>query len=334
MGTNPVPAAQDTWGALSIPSQPGYSFTPVAQDLWVKPAFIPYADPCLCVVLDYLATAINADKIIQVAWQQHQSLASGLVLKRIFCHNPRKVVFSDAFLPALYLWREGGVGKYAADEWYRVTTKVMGLWVFPNTVAQELQKARDPFANALFDGIINTIERGRTPSWLQPGDTDPRASYEGSVFYPYAGFESLFLSEWKPSVLQIGERHDAPKYPAIELRFDLEENQIRGISRFFVNTGITATLLDASGSTVWAGNNAYALDDQVFPTPADLPYLGDTYVFKCTTAGTSWNTPPVWPTGTGDTVQDGSVVWTCIGTMAPNGNQTVSGPLNASPPDA
>lgn len=50
-------------------------------------------------------------------------------------------------------------------------------------------------------------------------------------------------------------------------------------------------------------NTAYVLDDLVYE---------DGYVFKCTTAGTSAGTEPVWLTSTtvGATLADGSVVWT------------------------
>lgn len=35
--------------------------------------------------------------------------------------------------------------------------------------------------------------------------------------------------------------------------------------------------------------------------------------FQCTTPGTTGSTEPIWPTVQGDTVTDGTVVWTCMG---------------------
>jgi hypothetical protein len=327
--TNPVPIAQDTWGALSIPTQPGYSFTPIAQAMWVEPARIAASDPCLAVILDFLATAINVDGILDPAWQDVQSLASDLVLKRVFAHNPGENVFQVSYLPALYLWRETGSLAYAADEWNRDTSKVTGLWVLP-LGGQSQQKTREPFMHALIEGIVNAIERGRTPSWLQPTDTEARAQYEGSVFYPFAGFESFTLRSFKRSKLLVPKGpQESIAYPAVEMSFDLEENQIRGITRFFVMTSGSATLYDASGSSEWSANVAYAINAMVFP-PQGVGYqiqAGNGYVYTCTTAGTSANVQPLWPTTIGQTVQDGSVVWTCTGTMAPNGNVTDSGPL-------
>lgn len=316
------PVAQDTWGALSIPAQPGYSFTPIAQSLWVAPARIPVADPCLAVILDYLATAINTDQLIQAAWDPIKSLAKSAVLSRIFPQAPGDVGFNVSHLPALYAWRESGKNTWEADEWNVKVDRVMMLWVFP-LGTQELQMLRDPIVNALIDGIENAVERGRTPSWVQPGDTDPRASYEGSVFYPYAGFESFTYQTWKRSklLIQSNAKDVVDAYPAIEITWELKENQIRGTSRFFVSAGDQVTLYDASASTAWAANTTYALNAQVFPTG------GNGFVYTCTTAGETANTPPDWPTTIGQTVQDGSAVWTCTAAMAPNGNVTDSGPL-------
>ena len=318
--------AQDTWGSFSIPAQPTYApFSPVAVDLWVSPADIPLADPCLAVILDYLATAINTDQIIQAAWDPVKSLAAQKPLNRIFPHDPGEVVFSASHIPALYMWRESGATAYAADDWYRRTDLVKALWVYP-LGTQNNQRVRQPFVNALIDGIINAIERGRTPSWLQPSDTtDTRSPAEGSVFYPYAGFESFFLTSWKKSKLVVGA--DAAPYPAIEMTFTMEENQVYGLTRFFVNTtganGAQLALYDASGTTAWSAFTSYTTAARVAPTHG----TGKGFIFACTVAGMSANVQPRFPALIGATVVDGGVTWTCLSTMAPNGNLTVSGPF-------
>ena len=56
----------------------------------------------------------------------------------------------------------------------------------------------------------------------------------------------------------------------------------------------------------WEASTAYILGDYVWPTT----FNGYRYV--CTTAGTSGASEPTWPPTLGDTVNDGSVVWTCI----------------------
>jgi len=56
----------------------------------------------------------------------------------------------------------------------------------------------------------------------------------------------------------------------------------------------------------WAVSTAYTTDDWRIPTTANG------FVYECTTAGTSHAaTEPTWPTTIGDTVSDGTAVWTC-----------------------
>lgn len=59
-----------------------------------------------------------------------------------------------------------------------------------------------------------------------------------------------------------------------------------------------------STSTAWQASHAYVVNDTVIPTTANE------VEYKCTTAGTSGGTEPTWPTEVGQTVTDGTVVWT------------------------
>ena len=56
----------------------------------------------------------------------------------------------------------------------------------------------------------------------------------------------------------------------------------------------------------WVALTPYILGDYVWPTT----FNG--YRYACTTAGTSGATEPTWPTTIGGTVNDGTIVWTCI----------------------
>lgn len=58
--------------------------------------------------------------------------------------------------------------------------------------------------------------------------------------------------------------------------------------------------------TAWAATTAAALDDVVVADAGD----GYGLQFRCTTAGTTGGAEPTWPDTPGDTVADGSVVWT------------------------
>jgi len=58
----------------------------------------------------------------------------------------------------------------------------------------------------------------------------------------------------------------------------------------------------------WEASTAYSLGQLVEPTTPN------TYIYECTTAGTSDSGEPTWPTGAvGDTVVDNTCVWTLKG---------------------
>ena len=60
--------------------------------------------------------------------------------------------------------------------------------------------------------------------------------------------------------------------------------------------------------TAWAATTAYVVGDIVRATTLQASGL----VFRCTTAGTSGSTEPVWATDIGSTVTDATVTWTAI----------------------
>lgn len=60
----------------------------------------------------------------------------------------------------------------------------------------------------------------------------------------------------------------------------------------------------------WVKSTAYSLGNYVWPTT----FNG--YRYQCTTAGTSGSSEPTWPTTLGNTVSDGTAVWTCAAAVA------------------
>lgn len=73
-------------------------------------------------------------------------------------------------------------------------------------------------------------------------------------------------------------------------------------------TGITAATASVSS---WAASTVYAVGAQV------KQLSSPTYIFQCTTAGTSGGSAPSWVTTVGSTTTDGTVTWTCIGIITP-----------------
>jgi len=80
-------------------------------------------------------------------------------------------------------------------------------------------------------------------------------------------------------------------------------------------------LLDKPFPNSWVGSTAYSLGNFVRPTSENG------YHYECTTAGTSGTSQPTWPTTPGQTVNDGTVVWTC---RKYAGNSLVYGALSTS----
>jgi hypothetical protein len=70
---------------------------------------------------------------------------------------------------------------------------------------------------------------------------------------------------------------------------------------------------DAALLPGWAASTPFATGAQINAASG-----GSTYIFTATTAGTSAGSPPAFPAGVGQTVADGSVVWTNAGLYDPH----------------
>lgn len=57
--------------------------------------------------------------------------------------------------------------------------------------------------------------------------------------------------------------------------------------------------------TAWQSETEYSLEDYRVPT------TDNGMCYECTTGGTSGETEPTWPLDVGQTVNDGTVTWTC-----------------------
>lgn len=77
-----------------------------------------------------------------------------------------------------------------------------------------------------------------------------------------------------------------------------------------VCTAQPSSYFEAMNPDAWVAESAYGLNGAVRPA---VDRNGFTYV--CTTAGTSGASEPVWPTTPGNTVDDGTTVWTCYASL-------------------
>ncbi|MCX5816158.1 MAG: hypothetical protein NTX75_07945 [Proteobacteria bacterium] len=69
----------------------------------------------------------------------------------------------------------------------------------------------------------------------------------------------------------------------------------------------------------WSKSTAYSVGTVVYP-----PTTANGHHYICTTAGTSGSTEPAWPTGSGATRTDGTVVWTEYGSYGPFLERTIT----------
>jgi prepilin-type N-terminal cleavage/methylation domain-containing protein len=78
---------------------------------------------------------------------------------------------------------------------------------------------------------------------------------------------------------------------------------------------------------MWVKNTTYAVGTIV--DPPTIPSDSKWHRYRCTTAGTSGGTPPVWPTNSGGTVNDNGVVWTETSRWMKTFLTTLSGRIGA-----
>ncbi len=159
----------DQFGDLQIPVQP-----PAPDD--------PIADRALSLFVNYFAAYLNA--YAQAAWsvvappQTSETNGEGElvpVVRRTYTHDPSKVVFSEADLPALFLDRiEGGRYEWMAED-YRISKDQWRLlWVY-QTASQETQALRNSFTRAIVQLIDTANEQVRDPVYQVQDDPDPEA---------------------------------------------------------------------------------------------------------------------------------------------------------------
>lgn len=95
---------------------------------------------------------------------------------------------------------------------------------------------------------------------------------------------------------------------------------IERASRMFdLLCGVEPEYFESAYHPVWESNHAYAVGDIVTPTTRN------SHIYRATTAGTSGATEPVFPTGSGATVTNGTVVFTEHGADVVATNKIVYG---------
>lgn len=240
--TNPY----DNWGDVQLPTSITPAFTAIFPG-WGTPQVVPPADPCLAVILDFLATAIATDRVLDKVWRDVSGAGGVAPIKTIWLHNPKEVDFNSAAAPAFYMWRADPVAepKWDCDDWLRDHVTVKGLWVFPIPGHQDNHRRRLPLAHVVAKAMTAAIELGRTPSWVQPNDPDkfayPRGPLpaQGSLLYTFAGFDEFELVRCVKAevALEMGRGNKSGRsagyesYPALDFTFRMVELYETGLGK-------------------------------------------------------------------------------------------------------
>lgn len=209
-------------------------------------------DPLLSYTASFVQAIANAYCL--TAWQSLRP--STLPVKTAIVFDPtrkRSFFFDDAWLPAIFVWRQKTSKRRQVAQDIRVKYGTIGmLWVPPiaQTDRPDLA-ARAPFGNGLFDTIDDYFEIGRDPVWTIAGDTNPSAgdvTTYGSSFPFWAGFRRMYLDTSEPIEIDIARSDESARtYDAWMATFHVEEQLTIG-NRATQKTGsLDAQILTPDG---------------------------------------------------------------------------------------
>lgn len=118
----------------------------------------------------------------------------------------------------------------------------------------------------------------------------------------------LQVNDIKPETLAIGLRGSAQHLAAVAVTDEAQDAWSgERVTFAYIPDPDQSVTVAITATAAWQAATAYALGDLVLD--ADKAYL-------VTVAGTSAGTEPTWPTTAGQTVEDGTVTWRCLGALA------------------
>ena len=219
----PGAVVADQWGAVQFPAQ-------------TQPVGVTYpGDPALTYVLQFLYAWLVLDSEANGPWQAQTGYPLIKSPASLLPHNPVDHVFSEAYLPALYLFRDdkaGGTVDYVAEDWFMEVSTWTLLWALP-LGNQDTQRARSQYVNQFAKAVAVGIERSVTPSWVMPGDPDPGVAGRGSHLGYWTNLVRLHTNGWRKTKIVIPSANaPAREYPCVEMKFEVKERQNRTIRRF------------------------------------------------------------------------------------------------------
>lgn len=204
----------ENFGALDLPAPPATKGTALT-------------DPCLDKLLDCFKAIMNDGPFAQ-AW----AIASPAHPKPVvatFSNDPSTVTFASAKAPALFLYRTANRPmQYDADDYCIAKDTLNLVWLFPTT-SREKNNAHSNICNAITKTIYRALLKGRSPAWIDAGDTEPQAQYEGSFIWQRAGLWTVAPGRWSSAPVFVesldGAKVEGP-YEALQLPIEIEERYV------------------------------------------------------------------------------------------------------------
>lgn len=246
-GLQPGSPIGDTWGAIQVPAQP----TPQIPSF---PGPTYQGDPALLLTLGFLYDFLVTDGNASTVWTGQTGYPLIKSPLSLFAHNPNDVVFNNSYLPALYLFRDDAQGsKYEreADDWEVETSIWTMLWATP-LGGQDVQLSYRLYMNQFVKALVMGLERGQTPSWIQPGDTDPSSQYRGSYLPFFTNVMRQRVTSAKRAKIKAKPSNGGPtiEYPAVEIKWEVREKTQADLRRFAPNSMLEFRLVDPFGRTI------------------------------------------------------------------------------------
>lgn len=237
--SGPVPA--DKWGPLAIPA--------LAPTAGQAPG-----DPALTYLLGFLKAFLQDDANVTAAWTLAGVAPTLPIVKSAFAHDPNEGAFNEASLPALYGRRSEMLPpEQIADGIRTRVSTITLLWVFP-PATQATQAVRRPIMNAIAHAVDLAVERGRTPSFVVPGDTDPNATLLGSNVWTWMAFWQLRMGAARPAKVDVPVKTakgiETNRYDALQITLSLEEDLSIDMRRYDALKGLDLRLENDAGDVL------------------------------------------------------------------------------------
>lgn len=146
----------------------------------------------------------------------------------VFEHDPNERVFNARDLPAFFLFREKiAPQEWAAEDLLLRKSTIKLIWVFPRE-PQEKTRIQSPMVNAVSSAIGAALWNGQDAAWVDPTDTNPKATTAGSLIVERMGLWTIQVGEgrMRPVKIDMLDGSKRLEFAAFELSIDVEEQLV------------------------------------------------------------------------------------------------------------